>query len=84
MLISFPRRPSVEAEYPTLPDYSARLERFARERDLPLVNLRAQFLERPEFERFFMDSVHLDPAGYRIVASVLDRVIVEALREPPR
>ena len=82
VLISFPRRPDVEEQFPTLSEYSAALERFARERDLPLVDVRTAFRDRPEFERFFIDSVHLDRMGYRMVASVLERAIIEALKTP--
>lgn len=71
VLVSFPRRASVERATPALLDYTAAIEEVARERDVPLIDLRRRFLQLPGHEELFLDALHLDARGTDLAARML-------------
>ncbi len=76
VIVSFPRRRTVEQEYPQLIEYTRRMHAFCDAHDVPLANLREAFFELEDYEaRYFLDSVHLNPEGNAIAGRLLAEAI---------
>ena len=72
LLLSIPRKASVEERSPELLEYTRALETVGRELDVPVLDLRARFMQVPDFEReLFLDSHHPNPRGQRLIATAI-------------
>jgi lysophospholipase L1-like esterase len=77
VLLSMPRGPSAERNWPTLPEYTAAIERLAAEEGWPLVDAYGLFRRGGDPEAWLQDHCHPTAEGHAHIAAELARVIAE-------
>ncbi|TAJ18094.1 MAG: hypothetical protein EPO68_08395, partial [Planctomycetota bacterium] len=87
VLVNMPRQPGLEATNPFVLEYTALVERYAREHALDCIDARAAFRDRKRIElagsALFHDQVHPTAAGHRLIAEDLAAAIAARAASAP-
>jgi lysophospholipase L1-like esterase len=88
VLVSMPREPSNERDWPVLPLYSESLARAAASLALPLYDFRGEIARGlaagREWKELFLDACHPTPAGHALLARELAPYVADAASVPAR